>query len=174
MSIARIIGERMRATLGQPLVVENVSGAGGSIGVGRVARAAPDGYTLSIGQLNSHVFSGAAYNVRYDLLKDFDPVALLTTNPQMIVGKKDLPAKDMKELICMAQGKSRQRKLMARPVSAALRMFGASTSKTIPAPASSSCRIAALRPPCRICWRGRLTSHVSRPRICCLRCVAAM
>src|SRR5882724_2266491 len=98
-AIARIIGERMRVTLGQPVIIENVAGAGGSIGVGRAARAAPDGYTLSIGQLNSHVFSGAIYSVRYDLLKDFDPVALLTTNPLMIVGKKDLPAKNMRELI---------------------------------------------------------------------------
>jgi tripartite-type tricarboxylate transporter receptor subunit TctC len=98
-AIARLLAERMRATLGQPVVVENVSGAGGSIGVGRVARAAADGHTLSIGQLNSHVFSGAAYSVRYDLLKDFDPVALLTTNPQMIVGRKGLPAKNMQELI---------------------------------------------------------------------------
>jgi tripartite-type tricarboxylate transporter receptor subunit TctC len=98
-AIARIIGEHMRATLGQPVIIENVTGAGGSIGVGRAARAAPDGYTLSIGQLNSHVFSGAVYSVRYDLLKDFDPVALLTTNPLMIVGKKDLPAKNMRELI---------------------------------------------------------------------------
>ena len=93
-AIARIVGERMRATLGQPVIIENVSGAGGSIGVGRVARAAPDGYTLSIGQLNSHVFSGAAYSVSYDLLKDLDPVALLTTNPQMIVGKKDLAGEE--------------------------------------------------------------------------------
>ena len=97
--IARVIGERMRATLGQPLVIENVSGAGGSIGVRRVVGAAPDGYTLSIGQLNSHVFSGAAYAVRYDLLKDLAPIALLTTNPQMIVGKKDLPPNNLKELI---------------------------------------------------------------------------
>ena len=97
--IARVLADRMRTPLGQPLIVENVSGAGGSIGVARVARAAPDGYTLSIGQLNSHVFSGAAYKVRYDLLKDLDPVALLTTNPLMLVGKKDLSAKDMKELI---------------------------------------------------------------------------
>jgi len=97
--IARILGDRMRTPLGQPLIVENVSGAGGSIGVARVAHAAPDGYTLSIGQLNSHVFSGAAYSVRYDLLRDLDPVALLTTNPLMLAGKKDLPAKDMKELI---------------------------------------------------------------------------
>ena len=98
-AIARIIAERMRQALGQPLIVENIPGAGGSIGVGRVARAAPDGYTLSLGQLNSHVFSGAVYNVRYDLLTDFEPVILLTTNPQMIVGKKTFPAQDMKELI---------------------------------------------------------------------------
>jgi len=98
-AIARIISERMRATLGQPVIVENVSGAGGSLGVQRVVRAAPDGYTLSIGQLNSHVFTGAVYDVRYDLLRDLSPVALLTTNPQMIVGKKDLPAATMRELI---------------------------------------------------------------------------
>jgi tripartite-type tricarboxylate transporter receptor subunit TctC len=97
--IARILGEGMRAPLGQPLVVENVAGAGGSVGVTKVARAAPDGYTLNIGQLNSHVFSGAAYDVRYDLLKDLTPLALLTTNPQMIVGRKDLPPNDMRGLI---------------------------------------------------------------------------
>jgi tripartite-type tricarboxylate transporter receptor subunit TctC len=97
--IARILSERMRTALGQPVVVENVSGAGGSIGVQRVARATPDGYTLSIGQLNSHVFSGAAYSVSYDLQKDLSPIAPLTTNPQMLVGKKDLPAANMKELI---------------------------------------------------------------------------
>jgi tripartite-type tricarboxylate transporter receptor subunit TctC len=98
-AVARIVGERMRAALGQPVIIENVAGAGGSIGVARAARAAPDGYTLSIGQLNSHVFSGAIYSVRYDLLKDFDPVALLTTNPLMIAGKKDLLAKNMSELV---------------------------------------------------------------------------
>jgi len=84
--IARIVGDRMRTSLGQPVVIENVTGAGGTIGVARAARAAPDGHTLSIGQLNSHVFSGAVYSVRYDLLKDFEPVALLTTNPLMIRG----------------------------------------------------------------------------------------
>jgi tripartite-type tricarboxylate transporter receptor subunit TctC len=97
--IARIVGDRMRTSLGQPVIVENVSGAGGTIGVARAARAAPDGYTLSMGQLNSHVFSGAAYSVRYDLLKDFEPVALLTTNPLMIAGRKDLPAKNIRELV---------------------------------------------------------------------------
>jgi tripartite-type tricarboxylate transporter receptor subunit TctC len=98
-AIARIVGERMRVSLGQPVIVENVSGAGGTIGVGRVARAAPDGYTLSVGQLNSHVFSGAVYSLPYDLVNDFAPVALLTTNPLMIVGKRDLAAANLKELI---------------------------------------------------------------------------
>jgi tripartite-type tricarboxylate transporter receptor subunit TctC len=98
-AIARIVGEGMRVSLGQPIIVENVSGAGGTIGVGRVARAAPDGYTLSIGQLNSHVFSGAVYSAPYDLLRDLEPVALLTTNPLMIVGRKDLPARTIRELV---------------------------------------------------------------------------
>jgi tripartite-type tricarboxylate transporter receptor subunit TctC len=97
--IARIVGDRMRTSLGQPVIIENVSGAGGSIGVARVARATPDGYTLIIGQLNSHVFSQAVHSVRYDLLRDFDPVALLTTNPLMIAGRKDLPAKNVRELV---------------------------------------------------------------------------
>jgi tripartite-type tricarboxylate transporter receptor subunit TctC len=98
-TIARLLAEHMRGSLGQPVIVENVAGAGGSLGVARVARAAPDGYTLSIGQLNSHVFAGAVYSLRFDLLKDFEPVALLTTNPLMLAGRKDLPAQNMKELI---------------------------------------------------------------------------
>jgi tripartite-type tricarboxylate transporter receptor subunit TctC len=98
-AVARILAEGMRASLGQPIIIENVSGAGGSLGVRRVARAAPDGYTLSIGQLNSHVFSGAIYGTQYNLVMDFEPVAPLTTNPLMFVGKKDLPAKNMNELL---------------------------------------------------------------------------
>src|SRR5262249_41069567 len=84
-AVARIVAERMRGSLGQPLIIENVSGAGGSLGVRRVARAAPDGYTLSLGQLNSHIFGGAMYASQFDLLKDFEPVILLTTNPLMVV-----------------------------------------------------------------------------------------
>jgi tripartite-type tricarboxylate transporter receptor subunit TctC len=98
-TITRIVAERMRSSLGQTVIIENVTGADGSIGVGRVARAAPDGYTLSIGQWSTHVLNGAAYTLAYDLLKDFEPVALLATNPEVIVTNTAVPAKDLAELI---------------------------------------------------------------------------
>jgi tripartite-type tricarboxylate transporter receptor subunit TctC len=98
-TITRIVAERMRASLGQTVIIENVTGADGSIGVGRVARAAPDGYTLSIGQWSTHVLNGAAYALAYDLLKDFEPVALIATNPEIIVSSTAIAAKDLKELI---------------------------------------------------------------------------
>jgi tripartite-type tricarboxylate transporter receptor subunit TctC len=98
-ALARALGERMRTTLGQPFIIENVTGAGGSIGVGRVARAAPDGYTVSIGHVGTHVANGALYPLTYDLLNDLDPVALLPSNPMLIVTKKDVPANDLAELI---------------------------------------------------------------------------
>src|SRR4051812_18813122 len=95
---ARIMAERMRTTLGQSVVIENVGGAGGSIGVGRVARAAPDGYTIDIGQWDTHVGS-IIYKLDYDLEKDFEPIALVSNNPQLIVAKKDLPADNLKDLV---------------------------------------------------------------------------
>jgi tripartite-type tricarboxylate transporter receptor subunit TctC len=95
---ARIMAERMRAPLGQPIVIENVGGAGGSIGVGRVARAAPDGYTFDIGQWDTHVGS-IIYKLDYDLEKDFEPIALISNNPQLMVAKNDLPASDLAELV---------------------------------------------------------------------------
>ena len=97
-SAARIMAERMRATLGQSIVIENVGGAGGSIGVGRVARAAPDGYTFDIGQWDTHVGS-IIYKLDYDLEKDFEPIALVSNNPQLMVAKKDLPADNLKDLV---------------------------------------------------------------------------
>jgi tripartite-type tricarboxylate transporter receptor subunit TctC len=97
-TVARIMAERMRPVLGQPLVVENVGGAGGSIGVGRVARAAPDGYTIDIGQWDTHVGS-IIYPLTYDLQKDFEPIGLISINPQLLVGKKALPADDLKALV---------------------------------------------------------------------------
>ena len=95
---ARILAEHMRARLGQPVVIENVGGAGGSIAVGRVARAAPDGYTIDIGQWDTHVGS-IIYKLDYDLQKDFEPIGLISNNPQLMVAKKDLPAGNLKELI---------------------------------------------------------------------------
>jgi len=97
--IGRIMAERIRASIGQTVIVENVSGAGGSIGVGRVARAAPDGYTIGIGHWTHYVVNGAIYSLPYDLLKDFEPVAMIATGPLVIVAKKTLPANNLKELI---------------------------------------------------------------------------
>src|SRR5437870_5350414 len=95
---ARIMAERMRPLLGQPVIIENVGGAGGSIAVGRVARAAPDGYTIDIGQWDTHVGS-IIYPLNYDLQKDFEPIGLISINPQLMVAKKSLPADDLKGLV---------------------------------------------------------------------------
>jgi tripartite-type tricarboxylate transporter receptor subunit TctC len=95
---ARIIAEKMKPLLGQPLIIENVGGAGGSIAVGRVARAAPDGYTIDIGQWDTHVGS-IVFNLNYDLQKDFEPIGLISVNPQLLVARKTLPANDLRELI---------------------------------------------------------------------------
>jgi tripartite-type tricarboxylate transporter receptor subunit TctC len=97
--IARIMAEGMRASLGQPVIVENTTGAGGTIGVGRLARAAPDGYTIGIGQWGTNMANGAIYTLQYNLLKDFEPIALIATQPFLIVTRKTMPANDLKELI---------------------------------------------------------------------------
>ena len=96
--VARIMAERMRQILGQPVIIENVGGAGGSIAVGRLARSVPDGYTIDIGQWDTHVGS-IIYPLNYDLQKDFDPIGLMTINPQLMVAKKALPADDLKSLV---------------------------------------------------------------------------
>jgi tripartite-type tricarboxylate transporter receptor subunit TctC len=98
-ALARIISARMQDVLGQSIVIENVTGAAGTLGVGRVVRAAADGYTISVGPMNSHVLTGAIYHLPFDLLGDLEPVALLSSNPSVVVSKKDVPAKDLKELI---------------------------------------------------------------------------
>jgi tripartite-type tricarboxylate transporter receptor subunit TctC len=98
-TIGRMIAERIRESLGQPVIIENVVGAAGSIGVDRVARAAGDSYTLSIGSWGTHVVNGAIYALQYDLLKDLQPVALLATEPQLVVAKNVVPASDLNGLI---------------------------------------------------------------------------
>jgi tripartite-type tricarboxylate transporter receptor subunit TctC len=98
-TLARIFAEGMRVSLGQPVIVENVTGASATIGVGKAARAAPDGYTVSIGNWFTHVLNGAVHSLQYDVLNDFEPVSLLADNPLLIVGRKNFPAQDLKELI---------------------------------------------------------------------------
>jgi len=98
-TVARILSEPMRATLGQSIIVENVTGAAGSIGVGRVARAARDGYTLSIGHWSTHVVNGAIYPLPYDLLRDLEPIVLLPSNPMIVVSKSAVPAKNLNEFV---------------------------------------------------------------------------
>src|SRR5579863_6553389 len=94
----RIVADKMGAFLGEPVIVENVGGAGGSIGVGRLARATPDGYTIDIGQWDTHVGS-IIYNLNYDLQTDFAPIGLVSINPMLLVATKNLPANDLKSLV---------------------------------------------------------------------------
>src|SRR6201747_1142440 len=98
-AMSRILAERMKTALGETLLIENVTGAGGSLGVGRAVRSAPDGYTVSFGHLGTHVANGAIYKLGYDLVADLEPVALLPSNPMVIVSKNAVPAKSLKELL---------------------------------------------------------------------------
>jgi tripartite-type tricarboxylate transporter receptor subunit TctC len=98
-TLARFLAERMRGILGQSIIIENVAGAAGSIGVGRAVRSPADGYTLSIGTSTTHMLTGGLYALPFDLLKDLEPVILIGSEPLLIVGRKDLPADDLKGLI---------------------------------------------------------------------------
>ena len=122
-AMARILAERMKTSLGEVLLVENVTGAGGSLGVGRAVRSPPDGYTISFGHLGTHVANGAIYNkLGYDLVTDLEPVALLPSNPMVIVSKNAVPAKSLKELLDW---------LKARPQPAAAGTAGAGSGAHI-------------------------------------------
>jgi tripartite-type tricarboxylate transporter receptor subunit TctC len=116
---ARIVVDRMGAALGQSVVVENVTGANGNIGIGRVARAAPDGYTIGVGSYNSHVVNGAVYSLPFDVLRDFEPVAMLSTSTSIVIGSKKLAANNLAELIAW---------LKANPDKALVGMPGAGSS----------------------------------------------
>src|SRR5262245_5332800 len=102
-SLARAVAEPMSANLGQPIIIENVAGAAGSVGVGRVVHAAADGYTVSVGNWSTHVLNGAIYPLQYDLLADLAPVALLPSAPQLIVAKSAVPAANIRELVMWLQ-----------------------------------------------------------------------
>jgi tripartite-type tricarboxylate transporter receptor subunit TctC len=98
-TLARFLAEKMRAVFGQPVIIENVAGAAGSLGVGRAVRSAADGYTLSIGTSTTHMLTGGLYALQFDLLKDLEPVIQIGSEPLLIVGRKNLPADDLKGLI---------------------------------------------------------------------------
>jgi tripartite-type tricarboxylate transporter receptor subunit TctC len=121
-AMARILAERMKTTLDEAVLIENVTGAGGSIGVGRAVRSAPDGYTISFGHLGTHVANGAIYKLGYDLVTDLEPVALLPSNPMVIVSKNAVPAKSLKEFLDW---------LKARPEPAAAGTAGAGSGSHI-------------------------------------------
>jgi tripartite-type tricarboxylate transporter receptor subunit TctC len=104
-AMARVLAERMQRSLGQTILIENVTGAGGSLGVGRVVRAAPDGYTIGFGHLGTNVANGAIYKLGYDLIADLEPVVLLPSNPMIIVSKTALPAKTLAELLAWLKAK---------------------------------------------------------------------
>jgi tripartite-type tricarboxylate transporter receptor subunit TctC len=137
-TLGRIFAERMRASLGQPVIVENVGGAGGTIGVARVVRATPDGYTINFSNVASHVFSAIVYKLQYDMLQDLQPVALLTISPLWLVASNTVPAHDVRELIVWLKSNADKA------------TWGMSISRTTPARAFSSCRIAAPVRRCRI------------------------
>ena len=153
---ARILSEGMKTALGEPVIIENVAGAGGSIGVGRVVHASPDGYTVSIGTLTTHVLSGALYPLQFDLLTDLAPIAELGYEPLLIAVKNALPVKNLKDMIAW---------LKANPDKATAGIPGAGSTGNLAdlsfqkttGTSSSSCPIAATDPRCRISSPGRST-----------------
>ena len=148
-AIGRIIAERMRASLGRPVVIENVTGAGGSIGVGRVARAANDGYTFTLGAWSTFVANGVAYALPYNLLKDFEPIALVASQSSLIVAKKTMPADDLKGLIGWLKANPDRASAGTNGVGSP-RMSPRSIFKAKPALGSASYRTGAARLRCRI------------------------
>ena len=143
-TLARLLAEPMRISLGQPLVVENVGGAGGSIAVARLARAEPDGYTMILGNWTSLVGTPAVYPVSFDVKNDFAPVALLAFSPLMLVGRKSLPANDVQELIAWLKANP-GRPRRAPSASAARAKSAPFIFRNSPARKSSWCLIAVRR-----------------------------
>jgi tripartite-type tricarboxylate transporter receptor subunit TctC len=97
--VGRHLAERMKSAIGQPVILENVSGANGTIATGRLARARPDGYTIDIGDTGTHVLNGALYSLPYDVLADFEPISPLVTMPYILFARQTMPANDLRELI---------------------------------------------------------------------------
>src|SRR5260221_3201733 len=156
-TLARFLAERMREILGQPVIIENVAGAAGSIGVGRAVRSPADGYTLSIGTSTTHMLTGGLYALQFDLLRDLEPIIQIGSEPLLFVGRKSLPADDLKGVIAYLKANP-ERRLWASPASARPVISPEFRFKRKPEPGFNSCRIAATRRPYKISWRNRLIS----------------
>jgi tripartite-type tricarboxylate transporter receptor subunit TctC len=128
-TLARFLAEPLRAILGQPIIIENIAGAAGSIGVGRAVRSPADGYTLSIGTSTTHMLTGGLYTLPFDLLKDLEPVILIGSEPLLIVGKKTLPADDLKGLIAYLKANPDKASVGIAGVGAAGQLTGISLQK---------------------------------------------
>ena len=156
-TVGRFLAEQMRLMLGQSIIVENIAGAAGTIGVGRAVRSPADGYTLSIGTSTTHMLTGGLYNLPFDLTKDLEPIIYIGSEPLLIAGKKALPADDLKGLIAFLRP-IRTRRRWGSPASARPVILPEFRFRRRPGPAFNSCRIAATRGPCRICWLDRSIS----------------
>ena len=156
-TLARFLARADAGRLGQSVIIENVAGAAGSIGVGRAVRSPADGYTLSIGTSTTHMLTGGLYALPFDLLKDLEPIILIGSEPLLIVGKKSLPADDLKGLIAYLKANPDKAR-SASPASAPPVSSPEFRSRRRPEPNFNSCPIAAMRRRCRICWRGRSIS----------------
>jgi tripartite-type tricarboxylate transporter receptor subunit TctC len=128
--VARILAKRMEASLGQPIIIENISGANGAIGTGRAARARPDGYTIIVGQMSTLVLNGALYSLQYDVLNDFVPISLLVATPLVLFARKTMPANNLEELIAWL--KANPNKASAGIISASVQLITASFQKEAP------------------------------------------
>jgi len=170
----RIVMARAQQLLGQNIIIENVGGASGTIGTGRVVRAEPDGYTIGIGGVNHYVVNASVYSAHYDTLRDFEPISMLSNGPMLIMSRNSLPAKNLAELIVWLKGQSGQRDVRhrrPRKPAAYQRTVAANHS---PATSSSSCRSAAPHQPCSRCSPASSTSSsIRRQPPCRPRGVAA-
>ena len=170
--IGRIVAEGMRPSLGQTIIVENVGGAAGNIGTGRVARAVPDGYTLVLGIWNTHVANGAVYSLQYDIVRDFEPVALLADAPMLLIASRTVPANDLSEFIAW---------LKASPDKASMGTVGAGSPPHLlgvlfQKQTGTRFALVAYRgagPVIQTSWQGRSKRHLSTWRVPCRTCVRA-
>src|SRR6267154_6107287 len=128
-TLARFLAERMRGVLGQSIIIENIAGAAGSLGVGRAVRAPADGYTLSIGTSTTHMLTGGLYTLPFDLFKDLEPVILIGSEPLLIVGKKSLPADDLRGLMAWLKANPDKASVGIAGVGAAGHLTGISLQK---------------------------------------------